>query len=342
MKNSLCLFLILTAASFVFGQKTFDVQNFSDDYYGKVYIEKPSEVFSPGWIAIYQKKSGKMLLKVKSDELAIDTENEKVKTNVKELPYGEQSVIIYEDFNFDGIKDFAIEDGQNSCYHGPSFQIFLGGRIKGKFLPSPAFTKLAQEYCGMFEVDGKAKRLSTMTKSGCCWHQFSEYIVVNNKPKAIRIVEDDAMNYPISNTTTETWSGSKKTIKRNRTIDLEGEDVKTLFSFKTQNGGKEIVLFENDKSLSYVIINQAGNIEFAYPQDSKQEEPVFMIDSRQNPTNITFTNNQVIYKIYDEAGKVGIQINVKGTVSDLSGSSAAKKGSLNKIIEANLNNVTFK
>src|SRR5688572_15488927 len=133
MKNLVCLLMILATTSVVAGQKTFEVQDFSEDYYGKVFLENPTEVFSKGWAAIYQKKTNKQLIKVDSEELVGDTEEEKIKVNIKELPYGEQSVIIYEDFNFDSIKDFAIMDGQNSCYHGPSFQIYLGGKVKGKF-----------------------------------------------------------------------------------------------------------------------------------------------------------------------------------------------------------------
>ena len=71
------------------------------------------------------KKNKKQLIKINSDELTFTLHKGKVLANVKELPYGKQSSILYEDFNFDGIKDFAIMDGQNSCYHGPSFQIYL-------------------------------------------------------------------------------------------------------------------------------------------------------------------------------------------------------------------------
>lgn len=49
---------------------------------------------------------------------------------------------MYEDFNFDGNKDFAIMDGQNSCYHGPSYRIYLAAD-KG-FSFNEAFTRLAR------------------------------------------------------------------------------------------------------------------------------------------------------------------------------------------------------
>lgn len=64
--------------------------------------------------------------------------------------------MIYEDFNFDGKNDFAIMDGRFSCYGGPSFQVYLA--TANGFRHSPEFTRLAQEYCGMFEVNPKDKK----------------------------------------------------------------------------------------------------------------------------------------------------------------------------------------
>lgn len=342
MKNLVCLSMILAMTSIVGAQKTFEVQDFSEDYYGKVFLENPTEVFSKGWVAIYQKKTNKQLIKVDAEELIGDTEEGKIKTNVKELPYGEQSVIIYEDFNFDSIKDFAIMDGQNSCYHGPSFQVYLGGKVKGKFTLNQEFTRLSQEYCGMFQVDAKEKKLSTMTKSGCCWHQYSEFIVVNNKPKAVKIVEEDAMGFPFITTSTEIWDGKKMIETSVRSIDFAESESKILLSFKTKSGENEIVLFSTEDQLNYIFVNKNGNIDFAYPKDSEIEEPTFTLDSKQNPTTLTFTNNGVTYKIYETEGeKIGVQVNAKGKISEFSGDLSSKKGSLNSLSGENLTNITF-
>ena len=108
------LFIKLTSA-----QTVFTVDSFAADYYGKVEIDDTAQVFSKGWVAIYERKTNKEIIKVVSDELALSLHHGKVIANIAELPYGEQSLIMYDDFNFDGKKDFAIEDGQNSCYHGP-------------------------------------------------------------------------------------------------------------------------------------------------------------------------------------------------------------------------------
>lgn len=342
MKNFVCLFLILTAAGIAFGQKTFEVQDFSPDYYGKVYLEKPSEVFSKGWVAIYEKKTNRQLIKIESEELISDTEDGKIKANVKELPYGEQSLIIYDDFNFDGIKDFAVMDGQNSCYHGPSFQIYLGGKIKSRFVLNKSFTRLAQEYCGMFEIDQKTKKISTMTKSGCCWHQFSEFIVVNNTPKAVKIVEDDAMNFPFSSLSTEIWNGKRMVKTSDRKVDFENEELKVLFSFLTRTNN-QIVLFSYADELHYAFINRKENVEFAFPKDSNEENPTFAIDSKENPTALSFANKGVNYKVYETTdGKIGVEVKANGKLSDISGDLTSQKGGLRKLVEANLTNITFK
>ena len=167
---------------------TFTVEDFSEDYVGIVYISDTAEVFSEGWVAIFEKKSKNQIIKVESEELAFTLHNGKLLAGVKELPYGEQSLIMYEDYNFDGKKDFAIMDGQNSCYHGPSFQIYLA--TENGFEYSEDFTELAQVYCGMFDIDYNEKQISTMTKSGCCWHQYSTFVVENNRPVAIEIRQE--------------------------------------------------------------------------------------------------------------------------------------------------------
>lgn len=339
MKILFCVLLILVAAGAVFGQKTYDVQDFSKDYYGKIYIAEPSEVFSSGWVAIYAKKTNKQLIKIDSEELSIETEDGKAKANVKEMPYGEQSAIIYEDFNFDGIKDFALMDGQFSCYHGPSFQIYLAGKVKNKFVLSPAFTELAQEYCGMFEVDRATKRLSTMTKSGAGWHQFSEFIVVGNKPKAVKIVEEDMTKFPLNIVSTEIWNGKKMVKTTVRTVDLtEENEVKILLSFKTQKGGDEIVLMRSDDMLFYFFINEKRNVELAYPMDSDQEDAVFGFDPQ--PLTLIFTNKGTTYKIYEtENEKIGVQVVAGGKTSDIPGNLATRKGTLRGLAEMNLANV---
>ena len=50
------------------------------------------------------------------------------------LLYDKQSVLTVDDFNFDGMEDVAISDGQNGSYHMPSFNVYLSSRAAGKFV----------------------------------------------------------------------------------------------------------------------------------------------------------------------------------------------------------------
>ena len=100
---------------------TYKVGKFSEDYRATVTVDGDATGAS-GVISVFDTHSGKRLVRVAADSLPFDLRDGEVPVNIKELPYGEQSVLIYEDFNFDGKPDLAIMDGQNSCYGGPSFR----------------------------------------------------------------------------------------------------------------------------------------------------------------------------------------------------------------------------
>lgn len=328
--------LLVLLSNFTFAQVTFKVNNLSKDYYGKIFIADTSEVFSKGWVAIYDTKTQKQIIKVDAEELALSLHDGKALANIKQLPYGEQSSIMYEDYNFDGIKDFAIEDGQNSCYHGPSFKIYLGTKNGFKF--SPEFTALAQNYCGMFQVDYKTKKISVMTKSGCCWHQFSEFIVENNKPKVIKIVEEDQMGYPYNNYSEENWDGKKMVLTSKRTINLDEDGIKTILSFTVDKNQKRVVLFNiNDRTLNYVLIDKNDEVEFSYPINTVYQNPDFTLDKKNN--TVTFQNKDVVYTIYDNNDSIGITINTDGKTYNWIGNSTTKKGKLTDITTTQLDNV---
>ena len=332
---STIVFLVLT--NLTFAQTVFTMDGFAKDYYGKVEISDTSEVFSKGWIAIYDRKTDKQIIKVVSDELAISLHDGKAIANIKSLPYGEQSLIMYDDFNFDGKKDFAIEDGQNSCYNGPSFKIYLA-TDKG-FSLSKAFTRLAQEYCGMFQVDYNEKKISTMTKSGCCWHEFSEFIVENNTPKAIKIITDE-QNLPFNIFTEQTWNGKTMVKKSTRTIDINQEEIKVILSFTVPENGKQVILYNiNDRTLNYALVRKDSTVEFFYPIETVYKNPDFKFDSSSTNHSVTFLNKSATYKIYDQPTELRMEITVEGKTYNLIGDIRTKTGGLDNLLKVQLDNV---
>ena len=57
------------------------------------HISDTSEVFSEGWVAVYDRKTNKKLIHVDADELSFDLHDYQLKANIAEIPYGEHSVL---------------------------------------------------------------------------------------------------------------------------------------------------------------------------------------------------------------------------------------------------------
>lgn len=323
MKRIIFILIFLFSQS-AFCQTTFVVDNFSEDYFGKLYIADTTEVFSKGWVAIFDKKTKRQLIKINSDELTFTLHKGKVLANVKELPYGEQSSILYEDFNFDGIKDFAIMDGQNSCYHGPSFQIYLA--TNNGFKLNPEFTELAQDYCGMFDIDYKTKTIRTMTKSGCCWHQYSEFKVIDNTPYPIKIVEEGMSASGI------TWDIEEQNLIKGKMIKstyqmlaLEVDKDNLLLSFEFENK-KKMQVFKTETILYYVFTDKNDKIELIY-------NDVFKYSKTEN--SLSFSNLNTEYIIYDNK----IIAKTPNNTYDMKAVNNTKIGTLKKLKNLKVENV---
>ena len=339
MKKIFFCIYILLSSKVTSAQVTFLIDNFSKDYFGKVYIQDTSEVFSKGWVAIYDRHSKKQLIKETSEALALSLHDGKALANIKSLPYGEQSLVMYEDFNFDGKPDFAICNGQFSCYNGPSFEIYLA-TAKG-FVHNADFSRLAQDYCGMFQVNDEDKTISTMTKDGCCWHEFSTFKVINNRPFAINIITQQYKS-PFVINIEETWNGKKMIKKSITTIEPTEEGTNVIASFNISKSGKKVMLFNlNDRVLTYAFLNKDSTVAFFYPKELVYQNPDFYFDSTNDSLSVSFTNQKVEYIIYETKTETGIIIKQKGKTTLWKGDFLSKQGSLRRLEEIDLDNVNF-
>lgn len=106
--------------------------------------------------------------------------------------YDYQGVINAGDFNFDGQPDFAVQNGNRGSYGGPSYDVFLFDARWQRFIYSPELSALTLENLGFFDIDGKRKRLITFSKSGCCYHEKSEYVMEANRPVEVKREIEDA------------------------------------------------------------------------------------------------------------------------------------------------------
>lgn len=312
---------------------TWNIEDFSDRYRATLELNDEQEVFRPGILRVYDKNSGAELIQVSSDELvlAIDDKSGDVKSNVHELPYGEQSVLIYDDFNFDGIKDLALMDGQFSCYHGPSFQVFLG--TPDGFRHSDSFTELAQNYCGFFDYDAESRTINVSAKDGCCRHWFSTYEVVNGEPVLKAEREVDYTGVPGISTHTVTWVVDGTKVVSTTQMWEEDDQRQVLLSFRLAPSGKRIMLFRPDKTspVNYAAVNDKDEVDLLYP-DSDPEALEYSSDRHV----LSFVRGDTTYRILGDAkGKpLGMEVVIKGKTTPLKLQPGSVQGSLLKVWEA--------
>lgn len=186
------IFFILLLNAGVLAQEIFNISKASKIYDVRLEVEECGEVSCTGnaKFSIFKKGERKpfQIFTTPTEFMA-----EEAKRPNTKIMYDYQSVVFFEDYNFDGIADLAIRDGNNGGYGGPSYQIYLFSPKLKKFVHNSALTKLNQGvYLGMMEVDKKKNVLRTSSKSGCCWHQTEEFAVVGNRPKKVYEWTQDA------------------------------------------------------------------------------------------------------------------------------------------------------
>lgn len=192
-----CLLLATGLSLPAQAQRRFKLPNGSAQYSAELTVAgcADDQCQGPGTVRLFSKQTKQLVQTFASADLNffLDNDNHTQPTvNVVEL-YGEQSPLIFADFNFDGTEDLAIRNGNNSSYGGPSYDVYVYASRPRKFIRSAELTALATENLGMFQLDTKRKRLVTFEKSGCCWHLTTEYAVVPGQGLVeTKTVEEDA------------------------------------------------------------------------------------------------------------------------------------------------------
>lgn len=282
------LFVLLLMPFFASAQESYDLVDFSDEFSGKIIVDdnqENSDLETNCTLNIYQKKNGKLIFSKPALYSEYDFEDSKIKSNIQEIPYGEQSILIFEDFNFDGKEDIALRTGNYGCYGGPSFEIYLAD--KNGFVYNESFTELGSNYCGMFTVDDEKKQLQTMTKSGCCWHQFSTYVVENNRVVPIEIIE-------------EYYSGILAEYSVQKRVN--GKMVTSGYQkFAEGNEPEFTMVFMNGKKM-YLI--EGMNSDLLYIFTDKQDVVELFIDAdftfNKATQTLTFKNKNTTYVVSDK------------------------------------------
>ena len=192
--SAIFAFVILLSVN-SFAQKTFLLKKASKTFDVKIDVAKCEDDICEGAATVSLLKKGQTTAfqTIKMPNMYLELgKDQKPTANLIEL-YGENnSGVVFDDFNFDGIDDIALRNGNNGAYGGPSYDVYLVVVPSGKFVKNAALTELASSSLGLFTVDKKAKTIETFNKSGCCYHETERYQVINNRPKKVYVFIEDA------------------------------------------------------------------------------------------------------------------------------------------------------
>ena len=129
----------------------------------------------PAIINIIDQRSQRRVQQLRLDNVYMaHGDNGKPLVNTARL-YDLQGVINAADFDFDGHADFAVQNGNDGPYGGPTYSVYLYDNAGKQFVLNDELSSLTGETLGMFQVDAKRKRLRTLAKSGCCYHETTDY-----------------------------------------------------------------------------------------------------------------------------------------------------------------------
>ncbi len=190
--KKLTFILILFFSASAFAQHTFDLKDASKYFDIKVKVDKCEDNVCSGKATFsFYKKGGSVAYQViDMEDTYVDLSEGGEPAVNQTLLYDKQSIINVDDYNFDGMEDVAICDGENGSYNMPSYSVYLSSRAAKKFVYNAKLSELGL-HLGMFQVLKDKKQLETFDKSGCCWHITERYSVVSNRPvKVFEEIED--------------------------------------------------------------------------------------------------------------------------------------------------------
>ena len=176
----ICLILGVTGYS-----KDFSIKNISDKYDLKIKV-LPCEgdtCEGTGDLTLFYKGSDKVFQTITNQEVYFSYDENNGFEN--------GSPVVFKDVNFDGSEDLIIASGHFGPYGSPTFSVYLFDKKIGKYKFNEAFTDLGSSYLGMFEIDKDRERLTAYSKSGCCWHEKTEFkVVLGQKLQKVLVVTE--------------------------------------------------------------------------------------------------------------------------------------------------------
>jgi len=134
-------------------------------------------------------------------------------------------------------------------------------------------------------VDNEKKQLQTMTKSGCCWHQFSTYVVENNQVVPIEIIEESYTGVFADYSVQKRVNGKMATSY----YQEFAEDNNPEFTMVFENGKKmHLMSIYGNEHLGYIFTNADNVVELFIDAD---------FTFNKDTQTVSFKNKTTIYEV---------------------------------------------
>jgi hypothetical protein len=138
-------------------------------------------------------------------------------------------------------------------------------------------------------------------------------------------------------------------LKMTRARQINQLDLKSLdpiFYFKIEDRknvkGRAVVLYAKNGQLNYAFIDSVGKVEFAYPKETDEESPGFVLDTAKDNLSVSFANKTVNYRVYELPKKIGVEATIGGILYEQIGVLHSKKGSLKDLLSEKLDNLIIR
>ncbi|HEY8562186.1 MAG TPA: FG-GAP repeat protein [Pyrinomonadaceae bacterium] len=227
------LLSVLCAAN-VFGEETFIFKSESKIYDVKVRVEScddgERETICNAAAVVYlmKKNRAEVLQTIEIEETYLTIGGDKRKNgDVTELFGDEHGGIYFSDYNFDGVDDLAVSNGNYLPYNGVSYDVFLYSKRQRRFVKNKALSALETEKMSV-RVNRKLRIIETETKAGCCWSEKERFRFVNNRLQKFYVftTEFETDGKTVSLTTERRvngkWRTSTKTMSVRKFYKLKG------------------------------------------------------------------------------------------------------------------------
>ncbi|MDO4693945.1 MAG: hypothetical protein Q4A62_04875 [Eikenella sp.] len=197
------LFVSLLALSAAAHGKTFEITGLPHGWQAEISVRDCTEAACRGPAVIRLSGNG-----FRQRFESADTDFAPPADGSNRLPYL-HSPLTVGDFNFDGLPDVAVQNGNKGLYRSPSHDVYLQNTAK-HFVFSQDFSDLTLLGMGLFQTDAARKVLITDARVGCCVHLQEEWAVLpDGKLQNIRRTTRDATTPGRLEITEETWENGR-------------------------------------------------------------------------------------------------------------------------------------